>query len=231
MKYTKLGLWLSVYLIFLVSVALAAEPSFVEADNEIARCNEVLKAISTTPDKRIPRDLLMRARGLAIFPNVINVGVVFGIELGKGIILRKDQETSTWSNPAFFIFRSGSIGFQLGAQSIDLVLLFMDEAGIQRLLEEKLILGVDASISAGPLGRETSVDTNVKMKSQILSYSETKGLFAGLSLSGGVIQPDKQTNQAFYGNDISVQDVLYENKGTRTENVQKLLDTITSIYK
>ncbi|MCL5124046.1 MAG: lipid-binding SYLF domain-containing protein [Deltaproteobacteria bacterium] len=227
----KLGLWLLVYLTFFVSMVSAAEPGFVEADNEIVRCTEVLEAISLIPDKHIPRDLFQKARGLAIFPKVINVGALFGIELGKGIILRKDQENQTWSNPAFFIFRSGSIGFQLGAQSIDLVLLFMDELGLQRLLEEKLILGVDVSISAGPLGRETSMDTSLKLKSQILSYSKTKGLFAGLALTGGVIQPDKQTNQAFYGNDISVQDVLYENKGTQTDNIRKLLDTISAMSK
>jgi len=219
------------FILFFVSTAHAVDSGFIDADTEIARCDKVLKEISSIPDKHVPKDLFQKARGLAIFPGVINIGAILGIELGKGIILRRDEETLKWSNPAFFIFRSGSVGFQLGAQSIDLILLFMDEAGIQRLLEEKLILGVDASVSAGPLGRDTSLDTNLRLQSQILSYSKTKGLFAGLSLTGGVIQPDKKTNEAFHGEDVSVQDVLYENKGAQTDNTLNLLETIKDIAK
>lgn len=213
------------------AIAHAADYTFVELDNEIARCNEVLKEISAIPDKHVPRYLLQQARGLAIFPGVTNVGVLLGVEFGKGIILRKDQETLNWSNPAFFIFRRGSIGLQLGAQSIDLILLFMDQAGLQRLLEEKLILGVDVSVSAGPVGKDTSVDTNLRLISQILSYSMTKGLFAGLSINGGIIQSDKQANEIFFGNDVSVQDVLYENKGSQTDNILNLLETINKMSK
>jgi lipid-binding SYLF domain-containing protein len=228
----KLGLQLvTLFVVMVFSSAYGADSGFVDADNEIALCDKVLKDISAMPDKHVPKELFQKAHGLAIFPGVLNIGALVGIELGKGIILRRDQETLKWSNPAFFIFRSGSIGLQLGAQSIDLILLFMDEAGLQRLLEEKLILGIDASVSAGPLGRDTSMDTNFRLKSQILSYSKTKGLFAGLSLNSGIIQPDRKTNEAFYGTDISVQDVLYENKGTPTDNIRNLLETIDSIAR
>ncbi len=222
---------LTIFVTMIFSSAYGADSAFVDADNEIARCDKVLRDISSMPDKYVPKELFQKARGLAIFPGVLNIGALLGIELGKGIILRRDQETLRWSNPAFFIFRSGSIGLQLGAQSIDLILLFMDETGLQRLLEEKLILGADVSVSAGPLGRDTSVDTNLRLKSQILSYSKTKGLFAGLSINSGVIQPDRNTNEAFYGTDVSVQDVLYENKGTQTDNIRTLLETINSITR
>ncbi|MDA8406781.1 MAG: lipid-binding SYLF domain-containing protein [Deltaproteobacteria bacterium] len=222
---------LTIFVTMIFSSAYGADSAFVDADNEIARCDKVLRDISSMPDKYVPKELFQKARGLAIFPGVLNIGALLGIELGKGIILRRDQETLRWSNPAFFIFRSGSIGLQLGAQSIDLILLFMDEIGLQRLLEEKLILGADVSVSAGPLGRDTSVDTNLRLKSQILSYSKTKGLFAGLSINSGVIQPDRNTNEAFYGTDVSVQDVLYENKGTQTDNIRTLLETINSITR
>ncbi len=222
---------LTIFVTMIFSSAYGADSAFVDADNEIARCDKVLRYISSMPYKYVPEELFQKARGLAIFPGVLNIGALLGIELGKGIILRRDQETLRWSNPAFFIFRSGSIGLQLGAQSIDLILLFMDEIGLQRLLEEKLILGADVSVSAGPLGRDTSVDTNLRLKSQILSYSKTKGLFAGLSINSGVIQPDRNTNEAFYGTDVSVQDVLYENKGTQTDNIRTLLETINSITR
>ncbi len=222
---------LTIFVTMIFSSAYGADSAFVDADNEIARCDKVLRDISSMPYKYVPKELFQKARGLAIFPGVLNIGALLGIELGKGIILRRDQETLRWSNPAFFIFRSGSIGLQLGAQSIDLILLFMDETGLQRLLEEKLILGADVSVSAGPLGRDTSVDTNLRLKSQILSYSKTKGLFAGLSINSGVIQPDRNTNEAFYGTDVSVQDVLYENKGTQTDNIRTLLETINSITR
>lgn len=216
---------------FFFTSSHAADLPFSQTDSEIARCNKVLKEISSIPDMRIPKDLFQRARGLAIFPGVINIGAVVGFELGKGIILRRDEKILNWSNPAFFTFRSGSVGFQLGAQSIDLILLFMDETGIQRLLEDKLILGVDASVSTGPLGRDTSMDTNLRLESQILSYSRTRGLFVGLSLTGGMIQPDKQANEVFHGKEVSVQDVLYENKGTQSDNTRNLLETIDDISK
>jgi lipid-binding SYLF domain-containing protein len=216
--------------IFLTS-SHAADLPFSQTDSEIGRCNRVLKEISSIPEIRIPKELFQRASGLAIFPGVINVGAVVGFELGKGIILRRDDKTLNWSNPAFFTFRSGSVGFQFGAQSIDLILLFVDETGIQRLLEEKLILGVDASVSAGPLGRDTSMDTNLSLESQILSYSRARGLFAGVSVTGGMIQPDKLANEAFHGKEVSVQDVLYENKGTQSDNTRNLLETINDISK
>ena len=220
-----------VILIVMLTLPAHADVSFSDADNEIGRCDKALKEISSIPGKHIPKGLFQKARGMAIFPGVINVGVLVGFESGRGIILRRDQKTLEWSNPAFFIFRSGSLGFQLGAQSLDLILFFMDEASIQRLLEEKFILGVDASVNAGPVGREKSMDTSLRLESQILSYAKGKGLFLGVSLSGGVIQPDTQANEVFQGKDVSVQDVLYENRGPQTDNTRNLLATIDELSR
>jgi SH3 domain-containing YSC84-like protein 1 len=227
----KRNLKLSVILVLVMALQAHADVSFSDADNEIGRCDKALKDISAIPGKHIPKDLFQKARGLAIFPGVINIGVLVGFESGKGIILRRDQKTLEWSNPAFFIFRSGSLGFQFGAQSIDLILLFMDEVSIQRLLEEKFILGVDASVSAGPVGRDKSMDSSLKLESQILSYARAKGLFLGVSVSGGVIQPDTQANEVFQGKNVSVQDVLYENRGPQTDNTRNLLTTIKELSK
>lgn len=228
----KLGSWLSLLLVFFwVSAIQSADPSFSAADLKIRLSDKILKEISTAPHNQIPGALFRQASGIGIFPGIINVGVMVGIEAGNGVILKREENSLTWSNPAFFTFRSGSFGLQLGAQSVDLILLFMDKGSIQRLLEDKFILGLDASVSAGPLGRERSFETDLTRESQIFSYSKAKGLFLGFSLTGGVIEPDNQTNESFHGKDVSVQDILYDNAGLVTDNSRNLLETIKSLTK
>ena len=228
----KLKPWLFFVLIFFwFSSAYALDTDFSSANDKIGACVNALKQISEIPDSHIPKELFRRARGLGIFPGIINIGALVGIELGRGVILRHDENSSNWTNPAFFTFRSGSVGFQVGAQSVDLFLLFMDEGAIQRLLEENFILGVDASISAGPIGRDRSFDTNLRLESQILSYSKARGLFIGLSLTGGIIQPDNQANESFHGKHVSVQDILYDNAGVQSDNSRTLLETVNSMTK
>ena len=193
----KSGLWLSLVLVLCwVSSIQSADPGFDAADLKIRLCDKILNEISNAPNNRIPGTLFRQASGIGIFPGIINVGVMVGIESGNGVILKREENSQNWSNPAFFTFRSGSFGLQLGAQSVDLILLFMDKGSIQRLLEDKLILGLDASVSAGPLGRERSLETDWTRESQIFSYSKAKGLFLGFSLTGGVIEPDNQTNES-----------------------------------
>ncbi len=229
MKLGSLSGFLLIF--FLFSSGYAIDNNFSAADSKIEACVKVLKQISATPESHIPKELLQQTRGLGIFPGIINIGALVGIELGKGVILRRDGNSSNWTNPAFFSFRSGSLGFQVGAQSVDLILLFMDEAAIQRLLEENFILGVDASISAGPLGRDRSFDTNLKLESQILSYSKARGLFVGLSLTGGIIQPDDKANESFHGKNLSVQDILYDNAGVQSDNCRNLTEIVNSMTK
>ncbi|MFH0960339.1 MAG: lipid-binding SYLF domain-containing protein [Pseudomonadota bacterium] len=229
MKLGSLSGFLLIF--FLFSSVYAIDNDFSTADSKIEACVQALKQVSATPESHIPKQLLQRTRGLGIFPGIINIGALVGIELGKGVILRHDENSGVWTNPAFFTFRSGSLGFQLGAQSVDLFLLFMDEVAIQRLLEEHLILGVDASISAGPIGRDRSFDTNLRLESEIFSYSKARGLFLGLSLTGGIIQPDNKANESFHGKNVSVQDILYDNAGVQSENSRSLLETVKSITR
>lgn len=194
-----------------------------ELDKRILACDVVLKNILAMPDAGIPSDLLRRCRGLAIFPGVVKVGAVIGVTFGSGIILRRDENTGKWSKPVFFTIRGGSLGVQVGAQSIDLILLIMSEQGVQRLLEEQITLGADASVAAGPVGREASAETNPKFDTGILSYSRSKGLFAGISLTGASLQPDKAANEVYHGKGVTVQDVLYGEEGAMTEAAQALL--------
>lgn len=210
----------------LLGVTCCHGSEFEQFDARIAACETSLKQSLEMPDSRIPKDLLQRCRGLAIFPGVLNVGAFIGVSFGSGIVMRRDENTGAWSYPVFFTIRQGSLGLQMGAQSIDLILLMMSEKTIQKLLEEKLILGMDASVSAGPVGREAGADTNWTMESGILSYSRSKGLFMGLAVSGSILEPDSRSNQVYHGKEISVQDALYENKGVLSDAAKNLVNTL-----
>jgi len=202
-----------------------------ELDKRILDCNAVIQNVLEMPDRGIPKDLLQRCRGLAVFPGVVKVGVIVGVSFGSGLILRRDERTAQWSRPAFFTIRGGSLGFQLGVQSIDLILLIMSDKGIENLLEDKMTLGGDVSVAAGPIGRDASAETNLRFDAGILSYSRAKGLFAGISLTGASLEPDIQANLAYHGQGITVQDVLYEGKGALSENARVLIRTLETATK
>jgi len=212
--------------LLLVQPALSAETSLEDLDRRILVCDAMLKNVLTMPDRGIPRDLLRRCRGLAIFPGVVRVGVVLGISYGRGLVLRRDEKTGQWSRPAFFLIRGGSVGAQVGAQSIDLILLVMSEDGVRGLLEDKFTLGADIAVAAGPVGREASAETNLRFDSGILSYSRSKGLFAGLALTGAILEPDTEANAVYHGKGVSVQDVFYEGMGALTDNGRILVKTL-----
>jgi lipid-binding SYLF domain-containing protein len=178
------------------------------ASKAVTVFNEIMRA----PDKAIPADLLDKAEAIAIFPEVINAGFVFGGRGGTGVICRR---TSTgWSAPAFFKIGGGSFGAQIGAQQIDLVMLVMNDKGLKGLLEDKFEMGGEASVAAGPVGRQTSATTNATLDAEILSYSRAKGLFAGVSLKGTVINPDNNKNQSIYQRDA--RDILTVNSNKVT---------------
>jgi lipid-binding SYLF domain-containing protein len=200
-------------------------------DKRILGCNAVIQNVLDMPDRGIPKDLLGRCRGLAIFPGVVKVGVGVGVTIGSGIIVRRDEKTAEWSRPAFFTIRGGSLGFQVGVQSIDLILLIMSDKGLENLLEDKITLGADISVAAGPVGREASAETNLKFDAGILSYSRAKGLFAGVSLTGASLEPDLPANRAYHGDGVTVQDVLYEGKGSLSDSARVLIGTLENATK
>ena len=168
-----------------------------EAKKTSSAAVKVFNKIMKSPDNAIPNDLLERAEAVAIFPGVINAAFIIGGRGGVGIISRR---TSTgWSAPAFFKIGGGSFGAQIGGQKIDYIMLIMNEGGLKGLLEDKFELGGEASVAAGPVGRSASATTNPTLDAGILSYSRTKGLFAGVALKGAVITPDNDRNQAVYG--------------------------------
>jgi len=196
----------------------ATQPSkeMNEAVKRAASASRVLEQIMAVPDRAIPRELLERAQAIAVFPDVLRAAFVFGGRGGKGVISRRLADGS-WSAPAFFTLGGGSFGAQIGASKTDLVLLIMNEAGLQGLLKDKVTLGGDVSIAAGPVGRSASASTNVTLDAGILSYSRSKGAFIGAALEGAVINPDNDLNQAVYG--LKARDVL---SGTRAIEMKKL---------
>jgi len=154
----------------------------------------------------IPPDIWSKSRCVVVMPDVKKAAFIFGGEYGKGILSCRSGER--WSPPVFMQLAKGSWGFQAGAEEVDLVLLVMNEQGVQKLLQNKVTLGADASIAAGPLGRQGSVATDVALTAEILAYSRAKGLFAGINLSGGVLRPDEDANTSVYGKGASPRTVL-----------------------
>jgi lipid-binding SYLF domain-containing protein len=174
------------------------------AAEQSAKAARVFDEIMGTREKSIPNDLLDRAEAVAVFPSVIKAGFILGGRGGRGVISRRIP--GGWSAPAFFDLGGGSIGLQIGASSTDYILLFMNEHAVESLLGDKFEIGGEGSVAAGPVGRSASASTDVKLNAQILSYSRSKGAFAGLELKGVVIKPDNEDNNQVYG--MTARDIL-----------------------
>jgi lipid-binding SYLF domain-containing protein len=183
----------------------AADISATET-RRIQEAAQALTEIHAVPDKDIPQELWDRASCVIVVPSLKKAAFVIGGEYGKGLMSCRRE--STWSAPVFMRIEKGSWGLQIGAQSIDLVLLVMNSGGMQKLLHNKVSLGLEASVAAGPVGRDARAATDVQMKAEILSYSRTQGLFAGINLSGGVIKPDDDDNADLYGEAKSARQVV-----------------------
>jgi lipid-binding SYLF domain-containing protein len=151
-----------------------------------------------TPDKAIPRDLLARAKAIAVFPQVIKAAFLVGGEGGRGVVSRRTR--TGWSDPVFFRAGGGSVGPQIGASATDIVLVFMNDDAVNELMKDKFELGVEAAVASGPVGREAGAGTDAFMHAEILSYSRSHGLFAGVNLKGIVVRPEDDLNQAVYDN-------------------------------
>jgi lipid-binding SYLF domain-containing protein len=175
-----------------------------EATSQSEKAARVFREIMGTPDKAIPSDLLDKAEAVAVFPSVFKAGFVVGGRGGSGVISRR--VAGGWSAPAFFHLGGGSVGLQIGASSTDFILLFMNENAVDSLLGDKFEIGGEGSAAAGPVGRSASASTDAKLNAQILSYSRSRGLFAGLELKGVVIKADNESNIQVYG--MSARDIL-----------------------
>jgi SH3 domain-containing YSC84-like protein 1 len=186
---------------------LGAQASTKES-KRIEEAATVLSEIHSVPDKDIPQDLWDKAACVLVVPSLKKAAFVVGGEYGKGLMSCRHQ--GAWSAPVFMQVGKGSWGLQIGAQSIDLVLLVMNESGMEKLLGNKVSLGAEASIAGGPIGRDARAATDAQLKAEILSYSRTQGLFAGVNLSGGVVKADPDDNQDLYGANVTPKAVLLD---------------------
>jgi lipid-binding SYLF domain-containing protein len=174
-----------------------------EEENQRAQnAVRVLKEVMMAPDKRIPGDLIGSAYAIAVIPDVIKAGFVIGGRHGLGLISVKTSD-GTWSNPSFISMTGGSIGFQAGVSSTDVVLVFRTQRGVDSIVHGKFTLGADASVAAGPVGRTAQASTDAQLKAEIYSYSRSRGLFAGAALDGSVISIDNDANQSVYGEGVT----------------------------
>jgi SH3 domain-containing YSC84-like protein 1 len=201
---------------FLLTLCLSASPSFASDEKETERvkeAGEVMKEILNIPDD-IPQDLLDKAECLVILPSVKKGAFGVGGSYGRGVMICRSGEhyTGSWGAPALYALEGVSIGFQLGAQATDFVLLVMNPKGARSLLSSKVKLGADASAAAGPKGRTAEGATDVVMNAEILSYSRNKGLFAGISLEGSTLRSDGSANEKLYGKKLSAKEIIVEHK-------------------
>src|ERR1700751_2563341 len=168
-----------------------------KAEDRIQAAATVLNEIESAPDTGIPEEVLGSAECVAVVPSLVKGGFIVAANYGRGVASCRTDKG--WSAPAFLFTSGGSVGFQIGGQAIDLVMLIMNKDGAEKLLSSKFKLGADASVAAGPVGRHAAADTDWKLRAQVLTYSRTRGVFAGISLDGAVIKQDKDATRTFYG--------------------------------
>lgn len=169
---------------------------------------EVFEKIMSIPETGIPSALLKNAQGIAIIPGVIKAGFIIGGRYGSGVMAIRDNKNN-WSNPSFITIAGGSVGWQIGAQSVDIILVFKTRKSVENMMKGKFTLGADAAIAAGPVGRQAEAATDIELKAEIYSYSRSRGLFAGVSIEGASLQIDDEANASFYGREaVKAQDIF-----------------------
>jgi lipid-binding SYLF domain-containing protein len=198
-----------------------------EAERAMDAAN-VLKEMMDVPESAIPEELMARAHGIAVIPHVVKGAFGLGGQWGKGLISQRNED-GTWSTPAYIQIGGGSLGFQIGLQATDVVLVFTDASGIKGLLRGKVKLGADVSATAGPVGRKAEVGTDILLRSGIFAYSRSKGLFAGVSLDGSVVSIDNDANRKVYGKKLTGEQILLENQVQTNPTVENFVSTLQKI--
>jgi len=208
-----------------VATGFAADDSPRESDKRIHESALVLSEIMGAGDRAIPDDLLHKAQCVGIIPNLKRAGFIVGAKYGKGVLTCRTHEGTGWTGPATVRIEGGSIGFQIGAGETDVVFIVMNRGGEEKLMSDKFTIGGDASAMAGPVGRSTTAQTDAMMKAEILSWSRSRGVFAGVSLEGATLRPDSDDNAKVYGHPVSQREILegrVENPHAATQLIEEL---------
>jgi len=208
-------LWMIAAVALCLATFLAARPRAQKEaeDNEAKRVRDaatIFDEIMAAEDKSIPTAILSKATGIAIFPNTIKAGLVVGGTRGRGIL--SGRGANGWSSPAFLTLTGGSFGLQIGGQAADIVLVINGDRGLQNLVSNQFKVGADASIAAGPVGRDAQAATDIQLRAQILSYSRARGLFAGVTINGSTIRQDVDANARFYGSRLTTRQIVFDGK-------------------
>lgn len=198
MKYAFITLALTPALLF--------ADARVDAEKRIQDAAEVLQDIMSAPDRGIPRDILAKAQCVGIIPGVKKAGFIIGAKYGKGVLVCKTDHG--WSAPETVIVEGGSIGLQIGAGETDVVLVVQNRDGEEKLMHDKFTIGASAGAMAGPVGRTAQAETDAQLHAEILAYSRSRGLFAGIDLGGATLRPDHEDNRALYGRDVTPKEIL-----------------------
>jgi lipid-binding SYLF domain-containing protein len=197
----------------------------------VAEATVVLNEIMGTPDKAIPASILEKAEAIAVFPSLFKGGLLVGGQFGRGILSARDRKSGAWSSPAFLTITGGSFGLQIGGQAVDLVLVVNDRRGLQQLVGNQFKVGADASVAAGPVGRDASAATDIQMRAKILSYSRARGVFAGVSISGSTIRQDRDANERFYGTAYRTGQIVFDRLGGAPEPVAAWREALAKYAK
>lgn len=203
---SKQALVISLLAALLVLPAITPASDREDDVKRIDHSAQVFKEIMNTPDKGIPSELLETAKCIAIIPGELKFAFILGGNYGRGIATC--HRAGGWSAPMFVALSGGSVGYQIGGSSTDIIMLFMNDHALQNLLSDKFKLGADATVAAGPVGRHAAADTDLKLKAEVLTYSRSHGVFAGVSLTGAVVQTDKSGDQAMYGDGVTHRQIL-----------------------
>ena len=214
-----------------MALAMIAPPLFSQADKKEAdrleNCGTVMKEIMDIPDD-IPQDLIDKAECVVIYPSVLKGAFVVGGSYGRGAMTCRTGEhfTGPWSAPTMMALEGGSVGLQIGGQATDFVLLVMNPRGAHSMIKSKVKLGGDASVAAGPKGRTASAESDVTLRAEVLSYSRSRGLFAGISLEGSTVRPDNDANERVYGKKLTAEDIIFKGAVAVPPPAQKLVSTL-----
>jgi lipid-binding SYLF domain-containing protein len=190
------------------NTAVFAADRVIKVDDRLDASADTLIDMMRASDHGIPQDLIDKARCVVVIPGMKKAGFIFGAEEGRGFAVCRSENHSGWSAPAAIRSEGGSFGFQIGLSETDAVLLVMNDGGMKHLLSDQFTVGGDASVAAGPIGRDASARTDAMMSAEMLSYSRSRGLFAGIALSGVTLRPDEETNRVLYGNNSTNREIL-----------------------
>ena len=216
-------------LVLFLALPSASTTAATEETKRVESATEVLSVIMEIPESAIPPVLLADAQGIAIIPGVIKVGLFVGGQYGRGVLLVRGKG-GAWSNPVFITLKSGSIGWQIGAESTDFVIVFKTPRSVEGIMKGQYPLGAEAAAAAGPVGRSVKASTDIELKAEIYSYSRSRGLFAGVSLEGSSLQVDDKSNAAFYEKENILPSGILSGKEVKTPAVAEKLNTSLEKY-